>query len=91
MGALCGSMNDRIDNPMDVWLFAGSSGIMALSVDRNGERLPGEHGPWARIRALTLEHADEAEARALIWQQGFCCFDASPSDAEAAIRCEADP
>jgi hypothetical protein len=84
MGALCGSMNDRIDNPMDVWLFDGSSGIMALSVDRDGERLPGKHGPWARIRALTLEHADEAEARALIWQHGFCCFDASPSDAEAA-------
>jgi len=84
-------MNDKTEHQMDVWLFAGSSAIMALSVDRDGEGLPGEHGPWVRIRPVTLEHADEAEARALIREHGFCCFDASPSKAEDAIRCEADP
>jgi len=78
-------MNDKTEHPMDVWLFAGSSAIMALSVDRDGEGLPGEHGPWVRIRPVTLDHADEAEARALIretWllllrresQQGGGCY-----------------
>lgn len=84
-------MNDKTDDPMDVWLFAGSSSVMALGVDRDGETLPREHGPWARVRAVRLEHEDEAEARALVREHGFCCFDTSPNGSEDAIRCEADP
>ena len=72
-------MNDKTDHPMEVWLFAGASAIMALSADRGGEKLPDEHGPWARIRAVTLKHADEAKARGLIRAHGFCCFELGAS------------
>lgn len=68
-------MMDRDDQSLDAWLFAGAAGLMALCADPNGDPLPNEHGPWTRMRDVTLDHADEAEARQLIKEHGFCCFD----------------
>ena len=68
-------MSNDDDDPMAAWLFAGAAGLMALCADADGGLLPDEHGPWARIRQVTLDHADEVEARQLIKEHGFCCFD----------------
>lgn len=69
-------MNDGTDQPMDAWLFAGADDMMALSANPPGDMLPEEYGPWTRVRSVTLRHADEEEARVLIREHGFCCFDA---------------
>ncbi len=62
---------------MNVWLFSGADGLSALTVDGGGTNLPGELGPWMKVRAVTLEQntPDEQEAIALIEEHGFCCFD----------------
>ena len=74
-------MSDEDDEPLVAWLFAGAAGVMALCVDSDGDPLPEEHGPWTRVRRVTLDHADEEEARHLIREHGFCCFDAATKDA----------
>ena len=73
-------MNDD-DDPLPAWLFAGAGGLMALCAEADGVSLPAEHGPWTRVRQVTLDHADEEEARRLIREHGFCCFDAAIEDA----------
>jgi len=74
-------MSNDDDDPVPAWLFAGAAALMALCLDADGGLLPDEHGPWARIRQVTLNHAAEAEARRLIREHGFCCFDAATEDA----------
>lgn len=74
-------MRDDDDDPMPAWLFAGAAGLMALCGDAGGGPLPEELGPWTRLRAVTLAHADEEEARRLVREHGFCCFDATTEDA----------
>jgi hypothetical protein len=62
---------------MNVWLFNGSGGLSALTIDGEGANLPDELGPWSKVRAVKLERdaPDEQEAVALIGEHGFCCFD----------------
>lgn len=62
---------------MNVWLFAGADGLHALTPEGEGLNLPGELGPWTKIRAVELKDdtPDEQEAIALIGEHGFCCFD----------------
>jgi len=74
-------MSDDDDVSLSAWLFAGADGPMALCADADGGLLPDEHGPWVRVRQVTLNHAGEAEARRLIREHGFCCFDAAIEDA----------
>ena len=74
-------MSDEQDNPLPAWLFAGAAGLMALCADPDGAPLPDEHGPWTRVRQVTLDQPDEGEARRLIREHGFCCFDAAVESA----------
>lgn len=73
-------MSGDDNDPLPTWLFAGAAGLMALCADADGDPLPEEHGPWTRVRKLMLDHADEEEARRLIREHGFCCFDAAIED-----------
>lgn len=61
---------------MNVWLFAGADGLHALTTETDGSNLPGELGPWAKVRSVELKDdaPDEQEAIALIGEHGFCCF-----------------
>lgn len=62
---------------MNVWLFDGANGLHALTHDDEGSILPGDLGPWAKVRAIELrgDTSDEQEAIALIREHGFCCFE----------------
>lgn len=64
---------------MHVWMFAGSEGMMALCPDEEGITLPACHGPWRRLRGVRLDHSDddEEQARSLIKDYGYCCFDST--------------
>lgn len=60
-----------------VWCFSGGAGMGVLTDDEGGALLPGDLGPWRQIATLTLtdEHEDDREARRLIREHGFVCFD----------------
>jgi len=61
---------------MRVWCFSGANGVGALTNDERGKDLPTDLGPWRPVASLTLgEHEDEREAKRLIEEHGFCCFD----------------
>ncbi len=62
---------------MNVWLFDGANGLRALTGEGEGTNLPGELGPWTKVKAIELkpDAPDEQEAMALIGEHGFCCFD----------------
>jgi hypothetical protein len=61
---------------MRVWLFQGADDFRALCDDDSGTALPVEHGPWTRLRKVNLDQGgeDEAEAKALVAEHGYCCF-----------------
>ncbi|MBV1692360.1 hypothetical protein KRR38_33100 [Novosphingobium sp. G106] len=67
---------------MQVWCFVGANGLWALSGDEAGASLPEDLGPWTFLKVAVLDGAekDEQEAKALIAEHGFCCFDPSPVD-----------
>ena len=71
---------------MQVWLFRGGDGLLALSADKTGDGLPTEHGRWSYLREVTLDHdgTDEEQARMLIREHGYCCFTASENEAVSA-------
>ena len=73
-------MSDPSDDPIEAWLFAGAGEMMALCADPDGGPVPKEHSPWTRLRGVTLEHDDEEEARRLIREHGFCCFEAHAAE-----------
>jgi hypothetical protein len=64
---------------MQVWCFVGTQGFWALSGDDAGQCLPDELGPWTfrKVTTLTDVGEDEREAKALIREHGYCCFDAT--------------
>ncbi len=65
---------------MRVWCFSGTDGLGALTGVENGANLPSKLGPWRPVTSTVLrdDQADEAEARQLIAEHGFCCFDEAP-------------
>jgi hypothetical protein len=67
---------------MQVWCFVGANGLWALSGDEAGASLPEDLGPWTFLKSATLDGAanDEREAKALIAEHGYCCFDPATSD-----------
>ncbi|MBV1692497.1 hypothetical protein KRR38_33905 [Novosphingobium sp. G106] len=64
---------------MQVWCFVGANGLWALCGDEAGVSLPEELGPWTFLKVASLDgtEKDELEAKALITEHGFCCFDPS--------------
>lgn len=62
---------------VEVWHFTGASLTQALTIDENGANLPAHLGPWKPIRATMLagDGFDVAEARRLIDEHGYVCFD----------------
>jgi hypothetical protein len=61
---------------MQVWLFRGDGDLRALCADDGGAVLPIEHGPWVLLRGIELDQGgdDEADAKRLVAEHGFCCF-----------------
>jgi hypothetical protein len=67
---------------MQVWCFVGANGLWALSGEQAGASLPEDLGPWTFLKLATLDGAekDEQEAKALIAEHGYCCFNPAMTD-----------
>lgn len=66
---------------MRVWCFSGADGLAALTEDERGAGLPEDLGPWRPVATLMLgEQDDEREAKRLIQEHGFCCFEEALSE-----------
>lgn len=62
---------------IDVWLYRSGKRTHALTIAADGQNLPEHLGPWSLVRATVLEGEgfDVTEARWLIVQHGYVCFD----------------
>ena len=57
-------------------MFEGTDLVRALCADESGSALPSELGQWTFVGQAVIDGdgSDEAEARDLISDHGFCCF-----------------
>jgi hypothetical protein len=62
---------------MQIWYFSGKDDHGALTVDARGANLPASLGPWQKIGTVPPAdcHPEDKEARRLIREHGFWCFD----------------
>ena len=67
---------------MKVWCFSGAAGLGALTHHEDAAILPTDLGPWRAVASLVLrdDHEDDREAKRLIIEHGYCCFDEKPDD-----------